>query len=457
MITHKTFMNPASMKKFMLIFAILLGLITSCKEWPDFPDHGGGNTPPYAKKFPADVAIAWINLQKELVKTTPGFDPLVAARSFSFSGLALYESVVKGMPGYRSVASSRMRNDMNTLHKHQLIYWPASANAAMAFMLKNLFANTSAANMNKIDSLEAAFTVQFQQQKILDNILDQSAEYGEKTAERIFDWSKTDGGHEAYLSAIDGNYVPPTGPGMWIPTSPAFPKPIRPYWGNNRSFVTNSATLTLPPPPIAYSEAPGSEFYQAVLELYNKSLSLTPEEKAIVNTWGDLPVNYGTSSHYTHIATQLIQENGLKLDQAAVVYAKHGMAIYEATICVFKAKYTYNLIRPISYIHHVLDHDMWSTVIGTPPHPEYPSAHATIGGASYVVLEKIFGKDYSFVDRTHENLYGTRSYNNLREYAVEAAYSRFLGGIHYNFSAEVGLAQGEKVGNLINKIPFKGN
>jgi hypothetical protein len=455
--THKIFMNPVSMKKFMLIFVTILNLVTGCKEWPDFPDQGGGKTPPYAKKYPADVAIAWINLQKDLIKTTPGFDPLVAARSFAFSGLALYESVVKGMPGYRSVAYPRIGSDIGTLQKHQLIHWPASANAAMSFILKNLFATTSAANMTKIDSLEAAFTVRFQQEKIPNNILSQSAEYGERIAARIFDWSKTDGGHEAYLSAINSDYVPPTGPGLWIPTSPAFPKPIRPYWGNNRSFVPNSATLTLPTPPIAYSETPGSEFYQAVLDLYNKSLSLTEEEITIVKTWGDMPVNYGTSSHYTHIATQLIQENGMKLDQAAVVYAKHGMAIYEATICVFKAKYTYNLIRPVSYIQQALGHGTWSTVIGTPPHPEYPSAHATLGGASYVVLEKIFGKNYAFVDKTHENLYGTRSYNNLREYAVEAAKSRFLGGIHYNFSAEVGLAQGEKVGNLINSIQFKGH
>ena len=444
------------MKRFMLIFVTVLCLIVSCKEGPDFPGNGEGKPSNNAKKYPADVAVAWINLQQDLVKTTPGFDPLVAARSFSFSGLALYESVVKGMPGYHSVASPRMGSDINTLPKQQLIYWPASAHAAMAFMLKNLFASTSAANMNKIDSLEAAFHAQFQQE-IPDNILSQSAAYGEKIAERIFDWSKTDGGHEAYLAATNSNYVPPTGPGLWIPTPPALSQPIRPYWGDNRSFVPNSATVTLPPPPLAYSEEAASAFYQAVQEIYNQSLSLTAEDIAIVKTWGDLPGNYGTSSHYTHIATQLIQENELKLDQAALAYAKHGIAIYEATICVFKAKYAYNLIRPVSYIQQVLGHAAWSTVIGNPPHPEYPSAHATLGGASYVVLENIFGKNYAFVDRTHENLYGTRSYNNLREYAVEAANSRFLGGIHYNFSAEVGLAQGEKVGNLINKIQFKGN
>jgi hypothetical protein len=151
----------------------------------------------------------------------------------------------------------------------------------------------------------------------------------------------------------------------------------------------------------------------------------------------------------------LIQQNNLKLDEAAVVYAKHGMAIYEATISVFKAKYTYNLIRPISYIRNVLGHSTWTTVIGTPAHPEYPSAHATIGGASYTILENIFGQNHSFTDRTHEKSFGARSYTSIKAYAVEAANSRFLGGIHYRFSADVGLEQGEHVGELINKIQFK--
>ena len=133
------------------------------------------------------------------------------------------------------------------------------------------------------------------------------------------------------------------------------------------------------------------------------------------------------------------------------------IAINEALICVFKAKYTYNLIRPISYIRNVIGHTDWNTVVGTPAHPEYPSAHSVVGGASSTVLASFFGKNYSFVDRTHENLYGSRTYSGPKAYAEEAGLSRVLGGIHYKISAEVGLAQGEKVGRLINNVPFKGH
>lgn len=443
--------------KIATFVAAMLAVAISCDDFPHKSPHGENpGSLNLTKKYPADVAIQWINLQQHLTKTTSGFDPLVASRAFAYSGLALYESVVKGMPGYRSVVSPRIGTNINNIPDKQHIHWAASANAAMACILKNLYGNTSQANQQSIDSLEAALHSVYQSQSNA-QIAGQSADYGRGIATKIFEWSKTDGGHEAYLKATSDTYVPPTGPGKWIPTSPASPKPIRPYWGDNRSFVENSANATMPPPPPAYSEENGSVFYNMAKELYDISLTLTEEQIKIAKHWADLPGNYGTPGHYTHIATQLITKNNYKLDDAVMVYAKHGIAINEALICVFKAKYTYNLIRPMSYIRNVMGHSEWNTVVGTPPHPEYPSAHSVIGGASSTVLASFFGKNHSFVDRTHENLYGARTYSSPKAYAEEAGLSRVLGGIHYKISAEVGLAQGEKVGRLINNVSFKGH
>ena len=442
------------MKKLLLIFVTATWLCTSCEETPVVPPRGEGNAANHAKNYPADVAIKWINVQQRLLRTTPGFDPPVTMRSFAYSGLTMYESIVRGMPGYKSIASPLIGADINAVHKPHLIYWPASANAAMAFILKNLFATTSLANMNTIDSLESAFHSQFQNQ-IPTQILSQSSEYGKKIAGHIFEWSKTDGGHEGYLKGTSDTYSPPEGDGLWIPTPPAFAKPARPYWGDNRTFVPNSALTTLPSPPTPYSEDPESDFYKMANEIYTISLSLSEEEIRIVRFWADLPGQFATGGHYTNIATQLIEENDLNLDQAALIYAKHGIALNEAAICVFKAKYTYNLLRPISYIQNVFGYNSWSTVISTPAHPDYPAQHPAIGRASSVVLESFFGKNYSFVDRTQENLYGPRSYDKLEDYAIEAAQSRVFGGIHYRPSTEAGLQQGKEVGELVNGLKFK--
>jgi hypothetical protein len=192
-----------------------------------------------------------------------------------------------------------------------------------------------------------------------------------------------------------------------------------------------------------------------VNEVYTISQSLTPEDILTVKTWGDIPGNYNGSGHFTNIATQLIILKQLKLDEAALVYAKHGIALNDAGISCFKTKYQYNLIRPISYIRNVIGHTTWNTIIPTPPHPEFSSAHAVVGRASAVVLESIFGKKCSFTDRTHEPLYGSRTYSTLEDYAKEGARSRVLGGIHYNLSATAGLEQGMKVGAMVNSLPFK--
>src|SRR5687768_3308373 len=169
----------------LLVVACIL-FYTSCEE----SDHL-----PRAKKYSAEVAIAWINLQQKLIKKTPGFSPGVSGRSFAYSGLALYESIVPGMPGYRSVLGHIGAPTVAVPANSKFFYWPSCANAAMAYIIKNLFASTSPANMVTIDSLEASFNSQFEAEIKEVQVLEGSADFGRLVAENIFEWSKTDGGH----------------------------------------------------------------------------------------------------------------------------------------------------------------------------------------------------------------------------------------------------------------------
>jgi hypothetical protein len=325
----------------------------------------------------------------------------------------------------------------------------------MAHIIKNLFASTSPANMVTIDSLEAAFNEQFLVETDA-QIVHVSGDFGRLVASAIFEWSKTDGGHESYLPQPN-TYVPPVGPGLWIPTPPALAPAAFPYWGNNRTFTPGLANQTQPSPfPLPpYSEDPGSDFFKMNDELYVISQSLTDYDILTVKTWADLPGNYGGPGHLTNIATQIIVSKHLKLDDAALVYAKHGIAINDAVISCWKTKYQYNIIRPISYIRNVMGFSTWNSVIATPNHPEFSSGHSVVNRASSTVLESFFGKKYSFTDYTHEELYGARTYNTLEDYSKEGARSRVLGGIHYNPTVISGLDQGEKVGLLVTNLPFK--
>ena len=440
------------MKKLLFVFVLSMFVSISCDDrFPFDPDHEGLNNK-LVKKYPGDLAVEWMKLQMELSRTTPGFNGGLATRAFAYSGLSLYESIVEGMHGYNSVVSFMIGSKVQPHIKSKVIHFPASANAAMALIIKKLIPSASAEAVAKIDSLEAAFNWKFGNDASA-SMLEKSAEYGREIASTIFEWSEADGFAEAI--AKNSSYVIPEGEGLWKPTPPAFAAPVNVYVGDIRTFVPNSASITEPDPPIPYSEEVGSAFYNAVNEVYTISQSLTAEDSITAKTWGEFPANFVIQAlRYQQIAIQVVDDANLPLGIAALAFAKNGMALQEAIVSVFHAKYIHNVVRPITYIHEVLGHTEWSTINITPPHPEYPSAHSTIGRASTTVLESIFGTEYSFTDRTHEDVYGSRSYESLEAASDDAARSRVLAGIHYEFSVVVGKKQGEEIGNLINELPF---
>jgi hypothetical protein len=120
-----------------------------------------------------------------------------------------------------------------------------------------------------------------------------------------------------------------------------------------------------------------------------------------------------------------------------------------------KTKYKFTLMRPITYIRTVLAKPTWNSILPTPPHPEYTAAHAVVSAASATVLAGIFGKNYKFTDHSYDALYGARSYNSFDDYAKEAGRARLLAGIHYGPSIAVGLTQGNKIGEMVNKLQVK--
>ena len=431
--------------RLILSIAILITVFSRCRR---------NDIPHPSKNYPADVANAWMQLHIKLTRTTTGYNSLVSNRSFGYAGITLYESLVPAIPGATSLLSQIGGSPVIPDKNPEQYFWPASLNAAMAMLTRDFFPTTSDANKVTIDSLETAFNMKFQNEADAQKIQN-AVDYGHKVATSIFNWSATDGGHEAYKHIVDPTYIPPVGPGLWIPTPPAFGPPVHPHWGTNRSFIVNSAALTQPGPPLPYSESVKSPFYEMVNELYSISLSLSPEDSTIAKIWGDQPGNLNVPAHATNILTQLIVINKMDLFDAAAAYALHGIALYDASISVFKTKYTYNLIRPVSYIRNVFGKTDWNTVIPTPSHPEYSAAHAVVSSASATVLERIFGKNYAFTDHTYDNSYGSRSFNSFEEYAKEAGRSRLLAGIHYSPSIATGLIQGRQIGNMVNRLHVK--
>src|SRR5262245_30483813 len=124
------------------------------------------------------TATDWFDLELKLVRETPGFTPPVASRAFAYSGIALYESVVPGMAGFQSLSGTLTSMPvMASTDPHANYFWPASANAALAQSMRDMFPTASAENVAAIDDLESRLAASY-----VDNAepatLDRSAAYG---------------------------------------------------------------------------------------------------------------------------------------------------------------------------------------------------------------------------------------------------------------------------------------
>jgi len=404
----------------------------------------------HTNQFSSKVATDWFTLEADLARANSAFGPGTAGRAFAYTGLALYESVVPGMPSYQSVYGPITSSYFST-EKKKDYYWPACANAALAEIIRKLFVTSSSQGQDAINKLDSSNLASYQGKASTEQ-LDLSIAFGKLVGSSIFEWSKADGGVPPFTT-----YTPtlPVPLGEWEPTPPAFAPGVTPNWGSNRPIIPAVANLPLPPPPTPYSEDPSSGFYKMANDVYQQSTHLTPDDTLLVKTWFDIPGNYNGQTHLTKVLTQLIQAEGFDLEKAAAAYAQHGIAVNDAAIPCFKAKYTYKLIRPITYIRRVMGHTTWNTVLPTPPHPEYTAAHAVITGASATVLSYYFGNNYSFTDHTHDALYGPRSYQTIDEYKKSAGWSRVLAGVHYIPSVDIGYTQGKAVGDVVLAFPFK--
>jgi hypothetical protein len=451
------------MKKISLITSLLIVLLFSCKKNMDrqatqeqmetaanqSKDQGHLQQ---AKTFSSDVVVSWLNLQLQMVKV-----PLPAGtagqgtdRCQAYCGIALYESVVPGMPAYQSLYGQLTDFPaMPSTEPGKAYNWAASANAALAEMNRRLFPLTANANKTAMNTLENSWQAIYAAETDAAT-MQRSIAFGKEVATRVFNWAATDGS-----ANINPPYVPPVGVGLWIPT--ASTPSVNPYAFQQRLLVPGSADNTALEPPPAFSTVPGSPFYNMVKEVYDASATpatLTVGQKAMADYFKDVP-GYTPGGTYVALMTQLIDLTKPTLDIAALTYVKVGLATRDASLILFTNKYVFNVIRPITYIRAYID-PTWSTYIPTPNHPEFPSGHSTSGGAILEMMSKIFGEDFHFTLHTYDYIpYPSRSYTSFTQLSNEISDSRFYGGLHYRATLEKSTAQGKKVAdNILSKVKF---
>lgn len=407
---------------------------------------------PHTKQYPSDVATAWFSLLTNITKTKP-YTPSPSIRIFAYSSIAMYESVVPGMPSYQSIYKHLTGNTIES-DKKKDYYWPACANAAIARISSLIMQGYPAPNLTQVDALENLLNTSFQSE-VTPEQLQNSIEFGRSVADIIYEWSKTDGTFTASgTPVLCPPYVPLGGPGNWVPTPPGNLPAAGACQGNLRTFIPNIATTVLPAPPPAYSTDPNSAFYQAANEVYQRKTNITAEEIRSLNNWRDLSPNYNPIAHMLKLTTNIMSKEKPNLEDAAVMYAKLTMASHDAVISIFKAKYHYALIRPVTYIRNVMGYNTWLSYITTPQTPSYPD-ELSATASSIAILENYYGTSYAVTDSVHLSTHGSFSYPSLNAIIQDVVEARVSGGTIFRFGGEAGIIQGRDVGQRINQLPFK--
>jgi hypothetical protein len=220
-------------------------------------------------------------------------------------------------------------------------------------------------------------------------------------------------------------------PGRWRATPPLnIHVPQEPLAGDWRPWVGASRDIQPPPPPVYGTE----KFWAEAEEVYRVRKDLTAKQKSIADDWNLQAGSVTPPGVWNLRAIELLRSGKFAPAPAARVLAALNIAMNDAAIACWRAKYHWWKVRPVTAIRERFDPNFLPHLI-TPPHPSYVSGHSTVSGAAEIALAAFFPEHSS----------------ELHEYAEQAALSRLWGGIHYRSDNDEGLRLGRGVAEAVMK------
>lgn len=434
--------------KFLVILAMTFIVIGCQKDELSIPS---------STELNSSVPQAWVTTALDLVKNTPGFTPPVAARTYAYLGLAMYEAARYGTIQKISLAGQLDGLTAQDIPPapNQELYWDEVTNSAAHEILKACLVGAKAENQQLLENRYNALAAFIKTDKN-EALFAQSSQFGKLVGDAIVKFATSDGQTECYSTNFPSNYIVPKGDGYWEPVGNQS-IPLQPYWGNVRTFAKDIKSIVVAPPP-PFSTANSSKFYTDAKEVNDVFLTLNERQSVIAAYWSDDPgITSTPPGHSISIASQVLVQEKSNLSTYTEVMAKMGMAMHDAFVSCWKTKYEFNLLRPVTYINRYINPN-FKTFLNTPPFPEYTSGHSVQSGAAAGILNAEFGLNYKFTDKTHQfrtDINGSpRTFLSFDDFADEAALSRLYGGIHYTPAIVEGVAEGKKVANEILKLKF---
>jgi hypothetical protein len=354
------------------------------------------------------VTEPWTRLHLELVSEQVK-NPPRAARGYALASVAVHDALVAAE---RRRRTSGRRSDAPDV---------AVVAGAASRVLAHLFDDVPAARFDVLAERAAASQRDAGLAQAGD--LEVGLDLGRAVAERVVEHARGDGSARAWHGR------PPEAGGAWRPPPGMVATPVEPLAGRWRTWVATPAQMRVPPPPAWGSQRVRAE----AQEVLDAGRRLTDEQGAIARRWDG---GQGTSlppGQWNEIALREVEERRLSLPRVARVFATLNVALADAGVAAWRAKYEHWTARPENAIGDLGLARDWKPLLETPIFPAYVSGHATFSAAAAEVLA------HEFPDRA----------GHFRRLAAEAAASRLYGGIHFRSDNEEGLRLGRRIGRLV--------
>ncbi len=276
-------------------------------------------------------------------------------------------------------------------------------------------------------------------------------DFGKSVAQELLAARAQDGSTQVVAYTVSNEV------GAWQPTS-AVTSPLLPQWGGVTPFALETGSQFRPAAPPALTSAAYATAFNLTKDLgAANSSTRTADQTQIANFWADGAGTYTPPGHWNDIAAQLLGSRNASLVESAHTMGMLNIALADAAIACWDAKYTYNTWRPVTAIQQAgqdgnaatTADPNWKPLLTTPPFPEFTSGHSTFSGAAATILTSLIGDNVSFTTNSNSLPGVTRTYTGFQQAADEAGLSRIYGGIHFMPANLEGLNCGRQLGSFV--------
>jgi hypothetical protein len=295
--------------------------------------------------------------------------------------------------------------------------------------------------------------------------VDQGLAWGKTVADAIWAWRVTDG-----LSDALPPYTGGTGIGQWRPTAPALLPGAGTQFADMVPWVIDAPTAFHPAGPPALDSARYLADFNETKTVGSATSAVRTRDQTVFSIfwngstaaalWNAVAVDLlarGEGDDHDRADGRARRVQGSSLLEHARFLAQLNLAMADAAIGCWEAKYSYSFWRPITAIQNddavvaTVQDAAWTPLLVTPNHPDYPSGHSCLSGAAGAILADQFGERTRFTVENDGLLGVSRSFRSFSEALEEVKNARIYSGIHFRSACDDGQTLGRGVAAFVLK------